>query len=110
MARNVSRAMRQLRGLSGRLNLPAVVTERAALMYRTALNKGLVRGRPINGMVAASTYAACRLTDVPRSLSEIAKASGMSRKPLAHYNRALVRSLAVSMAIEDPLNGVPKIA
>ncbi|HXL50311.1 MAG TPA: TFIIB-type zinc ribbon-containing protein, partial [Candidatus Limnocylindrales bacterium] len=101
MARNLSRAMSQLRGLSGRLNLPEVVTERAALMYRRALNKGLVRGRPINGMVAASTYAACRLTDVPRSLSEIAKASGMSRKLLAHYYRALVRSLDVTMAIED---------
>ena len=100
----------QLRGLAGRLNLPEVVTERAALMYRRALNKGLVRGRPINGMVAASTYAACRLTDVPRSLSEIAKASGMSRKLLAHYYRALVRSLDVTMAIEDPLKRVSKIS
>jgi len=109
-ARNLSRAMSQLRGLAGRLNLPEVVTERAALMYRRALNKGLVRGRPINGMVAASTYAACRLTDVPRSLSEIAKASGMSRKLLAHYYRALVRSLDVTMAIEDPLKRVSKIA
>jgi len=102
--------MSQLRGLAGRLNLPEVVTERAALMYRRALNKGLVRGRPINGMVAASTYAACRLTDVPRSLSEIAKASGMSRKLLAHYYRALVRSLDVTMAIEDPLKRVSKIS
>jgi transcription initiation factor TFIIB len=110
MARNLSRAMSQLRGLAGRLNLPEVVTERAALMYRRALNKGLVRGRPINGMVAASTYAACRLTDVPRSLSEIAKASGMSRKLLAHYYRALVRSLDVTMAIEDPLKRVSKIS
>ena len=79
-------------------------------MYRRALTKGLVRGRPINGMVAASTYAACRLTDVPRSLSEIAKASGMSRKLLAHYYRALVRSLDVTMAIEDPLKRVSKIS
>src|SRR5215467_15246003 len=39
MARNLSRAMSQLRGLAGRLNLPEVVTERAALMYRRALNK-----------------------------------------------------------------------
>src|SRR5947199_8441741 len=78
-------------------------------MYRRALNKGLVRGRPINGMVAASTYAACRLTDVPRALSEIAKASGMSRTLLAHYYRALVRSLDVTMAIEDPLRRVSKI-
>src|SRR3990172_10441006 len=93
MARNLSRAMSQLTGLAGRLNLPEVVTERAALMYRRALTKGLVRGRPINGMVAASTYAACRLTDIPRSLSEISKASGMSRKLLAHYYRHLVRSL-----------------
>jgi len=35
--------MSQLRGLAGRLNLPEVVTERAALMYRRALNKGLVK-------------------------------------------------------------------
>src|SRR3989441_4549833 len=60
-------------------------------------------------MVAASIYAACRLTDVPRSLSEIAKAAGMSRKLLAHYYRALVRSLDVTMAIEDPLKRVSKI-
>src|SRR6266704_6254450 len=37
-ARNLSRAMSQLRGLAGRLNLPEVVTERAALMYRRDLN------------------------------------------------------------------------
>src|SRR5207247_9349326 len=103
MARNLSRAMSQLRGLSGRLNLPEVVTERAALMYRRALNKGLVRGRPINGMVAASTYAACRLTDVPRPLSEMAHASGMSRKLRADYYRARFRSLDGAMEVDAPL-------
>src|SRR5438094_9729323 len=61
-------------------------------------------------MVAAATDAGCRLTDAPRSLSEIAKASGMSRKLLAHYYRALVRSLDVTMAIEDLLKRVSKIA
>src|SRR5207244_12547595 len=59
MARNLSRAMSQLRGLSGRLNLPEVVTERAALMYRRSLNKDLERGRQIIGMVSESIYEEC---------------------------------------------------
>src|SRR5207245_8232904 len=89
---------------------PEVGSDRLPLLDSRALKQALVRGRPRNAMGAASTYAACRLTEVPRSLSEIAKASGMSRKLLAHYYRALVRSLDVTMAIEDPLKRVSKIA
>src|SRR3989304_7917463 len=40
IARHLSRALSQLRGLAGRLSLPEVVTEGAALMYRRALPKG----------------------------------------------------------------------
>jgi transcription initiation factor TFIIB len=47
----------------------------AALTYRKALEKGLVRGRSILAIAAASLYAACRFTQTPRTLKETAEAS-----------------------------------
>ncbi|KYH36078.1 MAG: transcription initiation factor TFIIIB, Brf1 subunit/transcription initiation factor TFIIB [Candidatus Bathyarchaeota archaeon B24] len=108
--RNLSQAMAELDRLSDKLNIPPPVKERAALIYRKALDKGLVRGRSIAAIAAASLYAACRQTETPRTLKEVAEVSIISKKDIARCYRLLLKELDLRMPIADPVKCVSKIA
>jgi len=70
--RNLRQALSDLNKLKDKVSVPANVLEKAAYIYRKALEKKLVRGRSISAMIAASLYAACRDTATPRTLKDIA--------------------------------------
>jgi len=108
--RNLAQAMAELDRLSDKVYIPPPVKERAAVIYRKALDKGLVRGRSIAAIAAASLYAACRVTKTPRTLREIAEASLVDKKDVARCYRLLLRELDVQMPIADPLVYISKIA
>ncbi|MCW4037232.1 MAG: transcription initiation factor IIB [Candidatus Bathyarchaeota archaeon] len=108
--RNLSQAMNELTRLSDKLHIPASVEENAALIYRKALDEGLIRGRSIKSIAAAALYAACRLTRTPRSLKEIAEASTRRRKEISRCYRLLQRELEIKMPVDDPVKYISKIA
>jgi len=91
--RNLSHAMTELNRLTDKLHIPKSVKERAAVIYRKALDRGLVRGRSISAIAAASLYAACRITGTPRTLRELSRYSPVDKKDLARCYRLLLREL-----------------
>ncbi len=107
--RNLLYAMMELERLSEKLHVPSSVQEMAAVIYRKALGKDLIRGRCITAIVAAALYAACRYTKIPRTLNEVAEASVRKRGELAKCYRLLVRTLGIQMPPDDPLDYVSKI-
>jgi transcription initiation factor TFIIB len=109
-ARNLSQAMSELQRLSEKLYISSSVQEMAAVIYRKNLNKGLVRGRSIKAMVAASLYVACRFTKIPRTLKEITEASPRRLKEISRTYRRIVQNLKMEMPIDNPLDYVTKIA
>lgn len=108
--RNLAQAMAELDRLSDKVHAPSSVKEKAAVIYRKALDKGLVRGRSIAAITAAALYAACRTSATPRTLREISEASLVNKKDVARCYRLLLRELDVQMPIADPLTYVSKIA
>jgi transcription initiation factor TFIIB len=108
--RNLAQAMAELDRLSDKVYIPPPIKEKAAVTYRKALDKGLVRGRSIAAIAAAALYAACRGSGTPRTLREIAEASLVDKKDVARCYRLLLRELDVQMPIADPLTYVSKIA
>ncbi len=108
--RNLAQAMAELDRLSDKVYIPSQIKEKAAVIYRKALDKGLVRGRSIAAIAAASLYAACRGSGTPRTLREISEASLVDKKDVARCYRLLLRELDVHMPIADPLTYVSKIA
>lgn len=108
--RNLAQAMAELDRLSDKAYIPGPVKEKAAVIYRKALDKGLVRGRSIAAIAAAALYAACRVTDTPRTLREISEASLVDKKDVARCYRLLLRELDIQMPISDPLTYLSKIA
>ncbi len=108
--RNLAQAMSELERLSSKVSIAPPIREKAAVVYRKALDKGLVRGRSINAIAAAALYAACRQSGSPRTLREIAEASLVDKKDVARCYRLLLQELNIHMPIADSLTYVSKIA
>jgi len=106
---NLSRAMNELDRLSDKLSTRGSIKENAAFIYRKALEKDLIRGRSIAAIVAAALYAACRSSETPRTLREIAEASLLNKKEVARCYRLLLRRLDIQMPIADPITYISKI-
>jgi transcription initiation factor TFIIB len=108
--RNLAQAMAELERLSSKVNISPPIREKAALIYRKALDKGLVRGRSINAIAASALYAACRKGGSPKTLREIAEASLVDKKDVSRCYRLLLQELDFHMPISDPLTFISKIA
>ena len=108
--RNLTQAMGELERLSSMVSISPPIKEKAALFYRKALNKGLVKGKSINAIAAATLYAACRKSGSPKTLSEIAQASLVRKKDFSRFYRLLFQELDFHMPPSDPLTYVSKIA
>ncbi len=107
--RNLAQAMNELERISNLLSLPRAAREEAAVIYRRAVEKGLVRGRSIESVVAAAIYAACRRLKIPRTLDEIAEYTKGSRKEIARCYRLLLKELSIRVPLADPIDYVTRI-
>lgn len=107
--RNLIQALTELDRIASQLELKKSIKDLAAMIYRKALMRRATRTRPIDAMVAAVIYAACRLRHIPRSLKEIAKQSRIDWKKIGRHYRLLAKRMNLKMPVPDPLNYVPKI-
>ena len=106
--RNLAVALGELQRLGSQMDLPKSVKEEAAFIYRKAVEKKLVRGRSIEGVVAASIYAACRVRRIPRTLDEVGKHSRTGRKEIGRTFRAISRELLLKVAPATPQDYIPR--
>jgi transcription initiation factor TFIIB len=108
--RNLNQATIEVERYTDRLHLPRGIKDKSIFIYRKALKEDLIRGRTISDFVAASIYAACRESKIPRSLANVSEASGRSVKDISRTYRLLVRSLKLRMPVDTPLKFIPKLA
>ena len=100
--RNLATALSVLDRMASGMGLPRTVRETAAMIYRKATLKNLVRGRTIEGVAATALYAACRQCNVPRSLDEIVPYSKISRKEIGRNYRIISRELKLKLLPTSP--------
>jgi len=108
--RNFRQAFSELNRLKDKLTISNSVLEKAAYIYRKALQKGLVRGRSISALIAASLYVACRDTETPRTLNDIGQAANIKRKDIARCYRLLHRELDLKMPVVNSIQCISRIA
>ncbi|MBW3017035.1 transcription initiation factor IIB [Candidatus Woesearchaeota archaeon] len=108
--RNLKMALSELKRVSSYLKLPVSVEEEAARIYTQAVQRGLVRGRSMESVVAGALYAACRRHDVPRTLDELSEASGIERKEIGRTYRFVTRELTVKILPSNPSDYVARFA
>ena len=91
--RNLAVALRDIERVISRGGLSKSVHQEAVNVYRDAVDLQLIRGRSIEGMVAASIYTACRIMGVPRSLDEVADLTRTGRKEIARNYNTLKKNI-----------------
>jgi len=95
-------AFSELDRMASSMGLPRTVRETAAMIYRKAALKKLVRGRSIEGVITAALYAACRQCHVPRTLDEISSAAHISKKEIGRTYRYVSRELGLKLLPTSP--------
>jgi len=108
--RNLRQALNELNRLKDKLAISSSVLEKAAYIYRKALDKQLVRGRSISALIAASLYAACRDTEIPRTLKDVAEAANVKRKDISRCYRLLHQELELKMPVVDSIQCIARIS
>jgi len=106
--RNLSFALSELQRIVSFLSLSKSTHERIARYYEDAVNKGLVRGRSIESVIAALTYAVSREFESPRTLDEISEASGVEKREIGRTYRYIARELNIRILPADPMTFVPR--
>lgn len=107
--RNLAEALGEIARLASALELPRSTRERAAFVYRQARDRGLLMGRSIEALAAASVYAACRCDGLVRSVAEVASVARCSRIQTVRRYRELNRELGLAAPVSRPAAFVPKL-
>ena len=106
--RNMLIATTELKRIASNLNLPDHIKKSAIRIYKEAFKKKLLRGRSINGMVAACLYFACREKKIPRTLQEILEETAVSAKNVRRCYRTIIRELNLKAPSTDPISLIPR--
>ena len=99
-----------LDGIKTKLGLPEPVVEHTAYLFRKISAKKLLSGRSTQGIICATVYLACRLTNTPRTLQDVALAGNIKRKTLQRTFRFLTRELEINPESYNPHEFVSRIA
>src|SRR3972149_6914109 len=106
--RSLPETIRSLDRVASLMGLPRPVKDEAGFICKKALEKGLVRGRSIEAVVAAAVYAACRIDGVPRTLDELQQVTGVRKKTIGKAYGALLRTLTLRVPPSRPADYVSR--
>ncbi|KXA96830.1 transcription initiation factor IIB, partial [candidate division MSBL1 archaeon SCGC-AAA259I14] len=99
--RNLAVALGEMNRMASQLGLKRNLQEITAKIYRKAVEKGLIRGRSIEGVLSAVLYAACREAQIPRTLEEVADASRVDKREIGRTYRFIARELDIHLPPTD---------
>ncbi|MFB6171251.1 MAG: transcription initiation factor IIB family protein [Haloarculaceae archaeon] len=108
--RNQVYAFTEIRRLVGRLELPEHVRDSACVLFESAQDADLLRGRSLEGFAAAAVYATCRTASVSRTREEVIEAARASAAELKAAYAALNRELGLETGPIDPGEYLPRFA
>lgn len=108
--RNLKQALGEIERMASALGLPKSCRETASVIYRQAVDQGLLPGRSIEAMATASLYAAARQHGVPRTLVTFETVSRIEKLPIQRAYRYMSRELGLAVEPADPIEYLPQIA
>jgi len=108
--RNLSIALPELDRMCAHLNVSENIKEECARWYRKCVNKGIVRGRSIESVIAAIIYLVSRNHHLPKTLDELREVSGVKKKDIGRSYRTICRRLELRMPVITAADYVPRLA
>ena len=108
--RNRVYAFTEIRRLVSRLSLPRSLREQACVLFESAQEEDLLRGRSLEGFAAAAVYAVCRVQSIARTVEEIVEHARADADELRVAYDALNRELGLPTGPIDPAEYLPRFA
>ena len=87
--RNLLVAFRDISNWCDQFSLPKTISDIAKQLYKRSDEEKLLRGKPLDAVIAACIFIACRQAHVPRTFREICNLTHVSKKVLGQCYKAL---------------------
>jgi len=100
--RNQVYGFTEIRRLVSALGLSEHVRDRSCVLFESAQDADLLRGRSLEGFAAATVYATCRTAEISRTVEEIVADAKASAAELRAAYDALNRELGLPTGPIDP--------
>ena len=108
--RNQVYGFTEIRRLTGRLELPESLQERACVLFESAQDEDLLQGRSIEGFAAAAVYTVCRTASVARTVDEVVTEATATENELKAAYDAMNRGLGLPTGPIDPAEYLARFA
>ena len=105
---NLLNAVFELKRLRHNLNLPLLVAEEALKLYKQAFKLNIIKGRSINGMIAACVYYVCRIKRIPRTLKDLLDETKTTEKRFKRCYVVLKKELKLKTPVLSPVALIPR--
>lgn len=87
--RNLLQAFRDISNWCDQFSLPKTISDIAKQLYKRSDEEKLLRGKPLEAVIAACIFIACRKAHVPRTFREICNLTHVSKKVLGQCYKQL---------------------
>ncbi len=101
-------AIIELKRLSHNLGIPEYIKKATLELYEEAVNRNMIKGRSIKGMIIACLFYVCKIKKIPRTFQEICMESSIAPKKLKKYYLNLVKELNLKTPINNPIANVTR--
>jgi len=108
--RNQVYGFTEIRRLVSALGLSEHVRDRSCVLFESAQDEDLLRGRSLEGFAAAAVYATCRTSSVSRTIEEVVADAKASPAELRAAYDALNRELGLPTGPIDPAEYLARFA
>jgi transcription initiation factor TFIIB len=108
--RNQIYGFTEIRRLAGALSLPDSLRDQACVLFESAQDADLLKGRSLEGFAAGAIYAVCRTNNVPRTIEEVTEVSRSAADELRTAYAAMNRELGLRTGPIDPTQYLPRYA
>ena len=108
--RNQVYGFTEIRRLVSALGLSEHVRDRSCVLFESAQDEDLLRGRSLEGFAAAAVYATCRTSSVSRTIDEVVADAKASPAEMRAAYDALNRELGLPTGPIDPAEYLARFA
>ncbi|KAI0797005.1 cyclin-like protein [Abortiporus biennis] len=105
--RNVAQAFRDISSWCDQFSLPKTISDIAKQLYKRSDEEKLLRGKPLEAVIAACIFIACRQAHVPRTFREICNLTHVSKKVLGQCYKALEQAFNLTPGASADRNATP---
>jgi transcription initiation factor TFIIB len=108
--KNLALGLQSLAKIAVDLSLSRTVLEKACVIYKKIIEKGLVKGRSIRTLSSATMYIACKECKIARTIDEIAAVPRVSVKEVDRSFKLLARKLGFLVLPAKPSEYILQIS